>query len=53
MTIKEFRLLDIDVYDGEKLVYSGACEAAPEEMKNSQIKIIKAEGKKIIVKLEA
>lgn len=51
MTIREFNLLIIDVYDGEKLVYSGKCEEAPEDLKNKQIIIDKIEGKKLIIKL--
>lgn len=51
MTIKEFNLLEIDVYDGENKVYTGMCEDAPEELKTKQIKILKNENKKIIVEL--
>lgn len=51
MTIKDFNLLEIDVYDGENLVYSGKCEEAPEELKQKQIKIDGNEGKKLIIKL--
>ncbi len=51
MTIKEFNLLEIDVYDGENKVYTGMCEDAPEELKTRQIKILKNENKKLIIKL--
>jgi hypothetical protein len=51
MTIKEFNLLEIDVYEGEKLIYNGMCENAPDELKNRQIKIEGNEGKKLIIKL--
>lgn len=51
MTIKEFNLLEIDIYDENKLIYNGMCENAPEELKNMQIKIQGNEGKKIIVQL--
>lgn len=47
MTIKEFNLLEIDVYDGENKVYTGMCEDAPEELKTKQIKILKNENKKV------
>ncbi len=51
MTIKEFNLLEIDVYDGDKKIYTGMCEDAPEELKKKQIKILRNESKKIIFKL--
>ena len=51
MKIKEFNLLEIDVYDNDKLLYSGKCEEAPEELKQREIKIDKIQGKKLIIKL--
>ncbi len=51
MTIKDFNLLEIDIYDGEQLIYNGMCEDAPEELKKRQIKIDGNEGKKLIIKL--
>ena len=51
MTIKDFNLLEIDVYDGDKLIYNGMCEDAPEELKDNQIKIDGIDRKKLIVKL--
>ena len=53
MTIKDFNLLDLDVYDEENknIVYSGMCENAPEELKQKQIKILGMDGKKLIIKL--
>ena len=51
MTIKDFNLLEIDVYDGDKLIYNGMCEDAPEERKDKQIKIDGTDRKKLIVKL--
>ena len=32
MLITELRLLEIDVYDGDKLIYNGKTEDLPEEM---------------------
>lgn len=51
MTIKEFNLLEIDIYDGDKKVYTGMCEDAPEEFKDKQIKILRNESKKLVVEL--
>ena len=33
MTIKEFNLLKIRVFDGDNIVYEGMCEDAPEDIK--------------------
>ena len=46
MTIKDFNLLEIDVFDGENLIYNGMCENAPEELKNRQVQIQKIDAKK-------
>lgn len=51
MTIKDFNLLEIDVYEGENIVYSGMSEDTPEEIKSRQIKIKGNDGKKILVEL--
>ncbi len=51
MTIKEFNLLKISVFDGENEIYNGMCEDAPDDLKQKQIKIIGNEGKTIKVKL--
>lgn len=52
MTIKDFNLLQIDMLDGEKVIYSGMCSDAPDELKDKQIEIVKMDGKKMIVKLK-
>ncbi len=51
MTIKEFNLLKIRVFDGDNIVYEGMCEDAPEDLKNRQIKIDGIDGKIIKIKL--
>ncbi len=51
MTIKEFRLLHISVYDGENEVYNGMCEDAPKDLQDKQIKIEKMEDKILKVKI--
>ena len=51
MTIREFNLLEIDVYNGNDLVYTGMCEKVPEDLKDKQIKITGNEGKKLIVSI--
>lgn len=52
MTIRDFNLLEIDIYENENLIYTGMNENVPEEYKNRQIKITGIDGKKVIVKLE-
>ena len=51
MTIKEFNLLQIVVYDGEEIIYSGTSENAPVELKEKQIKIEGIDGKVLKIKL--
>lgn len=51
MTIKDFNLLEIDVFDGENLIYNGMCENAPEDLKDKQIQVQGIDGKKLIIKL--
>lgn len=51
MTIKEFNLLKIRVFDGDNIVYEGMCEDAPEELKDKQIKIAGIDGKIVKIKL--
>jgi len=52
MLITELRLLEIDLYDGDKLIYSGKTEDLPEELKNKHISITGSDGKKLILKLD-
>lgn len=52
MLITELRLLEIDLYDGDKLIYSGKTEDLPEELKNKHISITGNDGKKLILKLD-
>ena len=51
MKISEFNLLEIDVYDGDKLIFNGRVEDAPEDLKEKHVKITSIEGKKVITKL--
>ena len=51
MTIKEFNLLELEVYQNDELIYQGISENVPEDLKEKQIKIEKLDGKKIIVKI--
>lgn len=51
MTIKEFNLLEIEIFEGEKSIYKGMCEDVPEDLKQRQIKIDGNDGKIIKVKL--
>ena len=52
MKISEFNLLEIDIYDGENLIYDGMSENVPEELKEKHIKIKGMDGKKVITELE-
>ena len=52
MKITDLNLLEVDIFDGEKIVYSGMCDEVPEEIKQRNIKIDKIDGKKLIIKLE-
>ncbi len=51
MTVKDFNLLELDLYENENLVYSGMSEDVPEEYKDRQIKIDGIDGKKLIIKI--
>lgn len=51
MTIKDFNLLEIDIFDGDNLIFSGMSEDVPQELRDKQIKIDGNEGKKLIIKL--
>ena len=39
--IKESRLLNIEVYEGERLIYKGKVEEAPEEIKEKNYQSVK------------
>lgn len=52
MTIKDFNLLELDIFENENLIYTGMSENVPEEYKERQIQITGIDGKKVIVKLE-
>ncbi len=51
MKISDFNLLEIDIFEGEKLIYNGMSEDVPEELKEAHINITGIDGKKIITKL--
>ena len=51
MTLKEFRLLHIAVFDGDKELYNGMSEDAPQELLDKQIKIEGMEDKILKVKI--
>ena len=52
MKITDLNLLEVDIFDGDQIVYSGMCDEVPEEIKQRNIKIDKIDGKKLIIKLE-
>ena len=51
MTIKEFKLLHISVFNGDKEVYNGMSEDVPQEILDKQIKIEGMEDKVLKVKI--
>lgn len=51
MTLKEFNLLKIELYDGNNLIYAGTSNDVPEELKQRQIKIEGINDKTVKVKL--
>ena len=51
MKLGEFNLLEVDVFDEEKLIYNGMSEDMPEDLKNKHIEIINIDGKKIVTKI--
>lgn len=51
MKLDEFNLLEVDVFDGDNLIYNGMSENIPEDLKNEHINIIGINGKKVITKL--
>ena len=51
MTTKEIHLLNLRVYDGEKVVYEGISEEVPKEISDKQIKIDKLVDKTLEVKI--
>ncbi len=51
MKLDEFNLLEVDVFDGDNLIYNGMSENIPEDLKNEHINIIGIDGKKVITKL--
>lgn len=52
MKISEFNLLEIDIFDGDKLIYNGMSENVPEDLKEEHVNIIGIDGKKVITKLD-
>lgn len=51
MKLDEFNLLEVDIFDGDNLIYNGMSEDIPEDLKNKHINIIGIDGKKVITKL--
>ena len=52
MKIGDLNLLEVDIYDGENLIYNGMCEDVPENIKSQHIKITRIDGKKLILEIE-
>ncbi len=51
MKLDEFNLLEVDVFDGDDLIFNGMSEDIPESLKDKHINIIGIDGKKVITKL--
>lgn len=52
MRITDLNLLEIDLYDGDRLIYNGMSEDVPDIYKDKKIKIKNIDGKKIQLELE-
>lgn len=52
MKITDLNLLEIDVYDGDNLIYNGMCENASDDLKMKKVKIVGIDGKKLKLELE-
>ena len=51
MTTKEFHLLKLRVYDGDKVIYEGMSEDVPEDISNQQIEVDQIIDKVLVVKI--
>ena len=51
MKLGEFNLLEVDVYNGEDLIYNGVSNDMPDDLKSKHIEIIGIDGKKVITKI--
>ncbi len=51
MWVKDVRNYEVDIYEGEKLLYSGEVNDAPDELKKRETKTMRLEHKKIIIEL--
>ncbi len=51
MKIKELRLLDITVKQGENVIYQGRTEDLPENIKNQDYKDINFDGTRVIIEI--
>lgn len=52
MTINDFNLLEIDIFENGNLVYSGMSEDVPEEYRKRNVQITGNDGKKLIIELK-
>ncbi len=51
MKLDDIRLVSIDLYDGDNLVYTGKIEETPEEYKNRHVEFKEFKDKKMVLKL--
>ncbi len=51
MTIKDFNLLQIEVYENDNIIYTGMSEDVPDDLKERKIQIQGIDGKKVKIKL--
>lgn len=49
MKLHELKLLELDIYDNDKLIFSGMSEDVPSEFSNLNISIRNIERKKLIL----
>ncbi len=49
MWVKDVRNYEVEIYEEEKLIYSGNVNDAPEDIKQRESKTMKLEHKKILI----
>ena len=51
MTIKEFHLLNLRIYDGDNVIFEGMSEDVPKEISDMQIEVDRLVDKTLVVKI--
>lgn len=51
MYIKDIHFLEVDILKDEKKIYSGMIEDVPDNMRESEIKNMSLDGKKLVIQI--